>query len=172
LFPIFAGTPKQTLLIHIAGSTGVQPLQLSVELDSAQLVSANSLIQVKTSGTWSALRKDYYATTDDLYGGQTLFFYREQAPANHLSLRTNLQQGLLLTNTLIISGLTNLKAKLQIVGKDNTLYLVEKTNFRGDTISWNTIPANNNLNAVTEFVLTVQDKNLVDFTLKGHFIKE
>jgi hypothetical protein len=172
LFPVFADMPKQTLLITIAGSTGVQPLQLSVELDSTQLVSANSLVQVKASGTWRALRKDYYATTNHLYGGQTLFFYREQPPANTLSLRTNLQQGLLLTNPFIISGLTNLKAKLQIVGKDNTLYLVEKKNFRGDTISWNTTPASNNLNAVTEFVLSVQDKNLMDFILRGHFIKE
>jgi hypothetical protein len=172
LFPVFAGTPKQTLLINIAGSTGVQPLQLSVELDSTGLVSANAPVQVKASGTWSALRKDYYAITDDLYGGKTLFFYAEPPTANTLSLRTNLQQGLLLTNTFLIAGLTNLKAKLQIVGKDNTLYLVEKKNFRGDTISWNTLPIANNLNAVTEFVLTVQDKNLADFILKGHFIKK
>jgi hypothetical protein len=172
LFPVFASTSRQTLLIRIAGSTGVQPLQLSVELDSTQLVSANSLVQVESSGTWRPLRKEYYATTNDLYGGQTLFFYREQPPATTLSLRTNQQQGLLLTNTFIISGLTNLKAKLQIVGKDNTLYLVEKKNFRDDTISWNTTPASSNLNAVTEFVLTVQDKNQMDFILKGHFIKE
>ncbi|MES2730608.1 MAG: hypothetical protein V4714_02630, partial [Bacteroidota bacterium] len=148
-----------TLTIEVLANPArhIQPLRLFFQTKNQLVLSPFTPVQVSRNGVMKNLLSD---------------FYQEVQPTASLKLLTNLGDGLLLSDTLVISGLKNLKATLHIFDPNNSIVFTVSKNHQGDTISW--IPGSPPMPGTYKFTLAIDNENNINdpLTYAGQFIQK